>query len=109
MPWKRSEPMNQKIEFVLKAMGGGNFRALWAEYGIAAKTGYKWKERFVERGLAGMEEKSRRPKASPEALSEEVVCAIVRLKQRHPGWGPRKIQELYRREHGEGPSESSFK
>ena len=101
--------MNQKTEFVLKAMGGGNFRALCAEYGIAAKTGYKWKERFMERGLEGMEEKSRRPHASPEALSEEQVCEIVRLKQRHADWGPRKIQDLYVREHGKGPSESSCK
>jgi len=101
--------MNQKVEFVLKAMGGGNFRALCAEYGIAAKTGYKWKERFMQRGLEGMEEESRRPHASPEALSEVAVCRIIRLKQRHPHWGPKKIQELYRREHGEVPSESSFK
>ena len=109
MPWKKSEPMNSKIEFVLKAMGGGNFRALCAEYGIAPKRGYKWKERFIESGLEGMEEKSRRPRGSPEALSEEEICEMIRLKQRHPRWGPRKIQELYRREHQKVPSESSFK
>jgi len=63
----------------------------------------------MQRGLEGMAEESRRPHASPEALSEAQVCEIVRLKQRHPHWGPRKIQELYRREHGEVPSESSFK
>jgi putative transposase len=101
--------MEQKMEFVLKAMGGCNFRQLCREYGIAAKTGYKWKERFLERGMEGMKEESRRPKQSPEALEETEVCAIVRLKQRHPNWGPKKIQELYRREHGKAPSESSFK
>jgi putative transposase len=102
--------MKQKAEFVLRAMGGGNFRALCAEYGIAAKTGYKWKERFMQGGLEGMEEESRRPHASPEALGEAEVCEIVRLKQRHKHWGPKKIQELYRRQHGgEVPSESSFK
>lgn len=36
---------------------------------------------------------------------------MVRLKQAHPHWGPRKIRELYRRAHRgtEPPSESSFK
>ena len=35
---------------------------------------------------------------------------MVRLKQAHPHWGPRKIQALYVRQHeGEVPSESSFK
>jgi hypothetical protein len=35
---------------------------------------------------------------------------MVRLKQAHPHWGPRKFQALYQRQHGgEVPSESSFK
>jgi len=109
MPWKKTEVMNQKIEFVLRAMGRCNFRALCAEYGIAAKTGYKWKERFMKRGMEGMEEESRRPHGSPEGLLEWQVCEMLRLKQRHLSWGARKLQELYRREHGEAPSESSFK
>jgi transposase len=46
MPWKKSEPMEQRIEFGIKAMRALNFRALCQEYGISTKTGYKWKERF---------------------------------------------------------------
>ena len=53
--------MEQRIEFALKAMGTLNFRALCQEYGISAKTGYKWRERFLREGLEGMEEESRRP------------------------------------------------
>ena len=109
MPWKKSEPMEQRIEFAIKAMGTLNFRALCREYGISAKTGYKWKERFLREGLAGMEEESRRPKSSPEQLPEEEVCEIVRLKLAHLSWGPRKIRELYFRRHKEAASESSFK
>ena len=61
MPWKKSEPMDQRREFALKALGTLNFRALCQEYGISAKTGYKWRERFLRQGLEGMEEESRRP------------------------------------------------
>jgi putative transposase len=109
MPWKKSEPMEQRIEFGLKAMRAVNFRALCQEYGISAKTGYKWKERFLREGVAGMAEESRRPKNSPEQLGEEKVCEIVRLKLAHVSWGPRKIRELYLRRHGEVASESTFK
>jgi transposase InsO family protein len=57
-----------------------------------------------------MAEESRRPKRHADQLGEEVVCEMVRLKQAHPHWGPRKIQALYKRRHGaEVPSESSFK
>jgi transposase InsO family protein len=109
MPWKKNEPMEQRIEFAMKALGALNFRALCQEYGISAKTGYKWKERFLREGMEGMEERSRRPHGHAEQLAEERVCEMVRLKLAHKDWGPRKIRELYRRRHGEAASESSFK
>src|SRR5438270_181324 len=62
MPWRRTEPMEQRIEFALGAVRTLNFRALCQEYGISAKTGYKWKERFLRDGVRGMEEQSRRPR-----------------------------------------------
>ncbi len=101
--------MDQRIEFAVRAMRTLNFRALCQEYGISAKTGYKWKERFLRKGLAGMEEQSRRPKSHAEQVPEEEVCEIVRLKLAHWSWGPRKIRELYLRRHGEVASESTFK
>src|SRR5690349_12774532 len=109
MPWKEVLKMNQRVEFALKALRTENFRELCLEYGISAKTGYKWRERFLKQGASGMEELSRKPLKSPKGLGESVVCEIVRLKGRHMHWGPRKIRELYRRQHGEAPSESTFK
>src|SRR5881392_2629404 len=109
MPWKKIEPMEERIEFALKAMGTLNFRALCQEYGISAKTGYKWKERFLREGIKGMEERSRRPQSHADQLSEVTVCEIVRLQLAHGSWGPRKIRELYRRRHQEVASESTFK
>src|ERR1700681_2290964 len=109
MPWKKSEPMDQRREFALKALGTLNFRALCQEYGISPKTGYKWRERFLRQGLEGMEEDSRRPRSSPKQLSEGQVCEMVKLKLVHRHWGPRKIRTLYHRRHGQAPSESSFK
>lgn len=102
--------MDQKLEFVMKAAVCSNFRELCQEYGISPKTGYKWKARFLQNGLAGMEELSRRPHAHAKELPEKVVCEIINLKQAHPNWGPRKIRALYERKHrGKVPSESSFK
>ena len=102
--------MEQRIEFALKALRTLNFRELCREYGISPKTGYKWRDRLREHGMAGLNELSRRPHAHPQELGEAVVCEMVRLKQAHPHWGPRKIQALYERQHGGAvPSESSFK
>ncbi len=109
MPWKAINAMNQRTEFVLKALQTDNFRALCQEYGISPKTGYQWKERFVTEGLSGLAEHSRRPRSSPEGLSEAVVCEIVRLKQKHRYWGARKLRDIYGRLHTPLPSESSCK
>src|SRR5215831_12167249 len=97
MPWKKNEPMELRIEFCCKALRGGNFRALCREYGISAKTGYKWQQRFLREGAGGMVEESRRPRSHAQSLCEEEICRMVRLKVAHPQWGPRKIRELYLR------------
>lgn len=101
--------MNQRIEFALRSLRTDNFRALCQEYGISTKTGYKWRQRFLQYGESGMAEASRRPHRSPRGLDEAVVCEIVRLKHAHPPWGPRKVRSVYGRLHAEVPSESSFK
>jgi transposase InsO family protein len=66
-------------------------------------------ERFKAEGMGGMSERSRRPHSSPESVSEEVICQMIKLKERHRHWGPRKIRSVYLRHWGEAPSESSFK
>lgn len=111
MSWKEVNVMNQRTEFALRALAGGeNFRHLCREYGVSTKTGYKWRERFLQRGLAGLNDLSRRPGSSPRELSEAVVCEIVRIKEAHRAWGPKKIRAIYERVHGRPvPSESSFK
>ena len=101
--------MNQRKEFVLKAIHTQNFRQLCEEYGISTKTGYKWRERFYQYGYEGMSELSRRPLGHAKELGEAMVCEIVRLKQAHPRWGPRKLRDIYQRIHNQVPSESSFK
>jgi putative transposase len=112
MPWQELEVMDQRTEFVLRVIRGVEvFGEVCREYGISRKTGYKWKERFLEEGLSGLGDESRRPKSSPRELSEAMVCAIVKLKLAHPGWGARKVRAVLERTlpNGELPSESSFK
>ena len=110
MPWKETDVMNLRTEFALRALGRTVvFKDLCHEYGISRKTGYKWKERFLEEGIQGLYDLARRPKSSPHQLPEETVCEIVRFKMLHRTWGPKKIREVYFRSYGETPCLSSFK
>ncbi len=100
MPWKEVNIMKLKLAFIEKSFQKGvNFTELCTEYGISTKTGYKWKERFYEEGLSGLQEKSRKPLSSPNQLSEEIICEIIRIKQTKQNWGPKKIRSVYVRNH----------
>lgn len=112
MPWQETDVVELRTEFVLRVMRGVEpFGDVCREYGISRKTGYKWKERFIQEGLAGLGDESRRPKTSPTELSETMVCQIIKLKHAHPGWGPRKLRAVLARTGSPSdlPSESSFK
>lgn len=100
MPWKERKVEEQKKEFVLRAVRNEEaFVSLCREYGIKPKTGYKWKKRFEEDGLSGLEDRSRRPHSSPKQLGEDAACGLIALKLAHLRWGPKKILELFARKH----------
>lgn len=112
MPWTETDVMDQRTEFVLRVLRNvERFGDVCKEYGISRKTGYKWKERFLEDGLSGLGDVSRRPKTSPNELGEGIVCQILKLKLAHPCWGARKLRAVLERTAAkdELPSESSFK
>ena len=111
MGWKATDVMDQKTEFTMRAVKGLEPMAqLCREFGISRKTGYKWKQRFLDQGLPGLQDDSRRPKTCSHGLDEDTVCRIIELKHAHPKWGPKKLQAIMQR-CGERnvPSLSSFK
>lgn len=83
------------------------FKHLCTEYGISEKTGYKWKNRYLEAGKAGLFDQNRAPKNSPDSLKEDVVIGLIKLKTAHPYWGGKKIHALYAKNHSDPPSLSS--
>ncbi len=68
-------------------------------YGVSRKTAYKWIDRYLRQGPAGIEERSRRPHSSPNQTPEEIVSAILQARQRHPSWGGKKLLTLLHEGH----------
>jgi len=112
MPWSETDAMDQRTEFVLRVLRNTErFGDLCREFGVSRKTGYKWKERFFREGLSGLADQSRRPRKTPNEISETMVCQIVKLKLAHRAWGARKLRAVLERTvpKEDLPSESSFK
>lgn len=96
MPWKETNTVDQRTEFVNRALREEmSFTALCREFGISTKTGYKWKQRFLDNGRSGMRDLSRKPRDSPTVVTADAACDVVLLKLEHPGWGPSKVHDVY--------------
>lgn len=100
MPWSQTTPMHQRTLFIADHLRGTrSVTELCTEYGISRKTAYKWIERFIRRGPAGLEDRSRRPRSAPNATEPAVVEALLALRHRHPTWGARKLIAFLARRH----------
>ena len=95
MPWKETDKMEQK-ELFIKAMLANEkpFKHLCADFGISEKTGHKWKNRFYEQGKAGLYEQSR-ARLTQDMIDGDTAAELIRIKNAHLAWGPKKIQEIY--------------
>lgn len=98
MPWQEIDVMENRRRFVLAATEEGACMAsLCREYGISRKTGYKWRNRYLECGdLVSLEELPRRPKSMPGKIETKVEDRVVKLRKKY-GWGSRKLRRLLRR------------
>lgn len=100
MPWSETSPMDQRTQFIADFLRGLlSHTELCELYQVSRKTGYKWIERYLRQGPAGLEERSRRPRCSPNATPEDIVEAILEARRRHPAWGAKKLLTLLQKRH----------
>lgn len=101
MPWKPSDVMSLREEFVQLALQeDANRRELCRRFGVSAQTGYKWLARYRAEGASGLADRSRRAHSSPRQTAPHIEALVVALRREHPQWGGRKLsrrlQELGR-------------
>ncbi|MEJ2353689.1 MAG: IS481 family transposase [Anaerolineales bacterium] len=110
MPWKETTPMSQRKAFIKAAIQPDcNMTQLCLAYEISRKTGYKWLGRYRQDGEAGLRDRSRRPKHSPEQTPPEVEAEVLALRRKHPAWGGRKLHvRLKALGHAHVPSPSTI-
>lgn len=76
-------------------------------YDISRQQFYEWKRRFEAEGLAGLADRSHRPKSSPRQVGAELERAICAMRADHPHWGPRRIRAELSRRGGIPPAKST--
>lgn len=92
MPWKDVSVMDERLEFVrMVGLGGLGMAELCRRFGISRDTGYRLVLRWRAEGVAGLEDRSRRPLTSPRRTAAALEQAVIELRDAHPAWGGRKL------------------
>lgn len=100
MPWSQTSPMDQRTQFVADFLRQVlSVTELCDLYGISRKTAYKWIERYLRQGPAGLEERARRPHSSPNRTPDEITHALLEARRKHPSWGGKKLLSLVHKRH----------
>lgn len=100
MPWKELSPMDQRTQLIADYLRQSlTVTELCALYGVSRKTAYKWIDRYLHLGPAGLDARSRRPRHSPNATAPEIVAAFLEARRRHPSWGGKKLLTIVHKRH----------
>jgi transposase len=96
--------MDERIRFIADYLRETfSISELCDQYDVSRKTGYKWIERYLHLGPAGLEEWSRRPRLCPRQTPQHVVEAICEARRHHPTWGAKKLLTIERKRHPDWP------
>jgi transposase InsO family protein len=96
--------MDQRTQFIADYL-----RQTWSiselceHYSVSRKTGYKWIDRYLTHGPAGLEELSRRPRNCWRQTPDHVVQALLEARRRHPSWGAKKLLCILAKRHADWP------
>jgi len=90
----RRNPYHLRRELVQAALREG-ISMTARSFHTTRKTVRKWLRRFEEKGLAGLKEMSRAPHAIPHKTPPDVEVVVVKLRQRMPAFGPRRLKVTY--------------
>ena len=102
MPWKESDVMDQRVDFVRDALSERfTMVELCARYHVSRRIGYKWLGRFANDGKRGLVDRSRRPHTCPTAVRSVLTELLCEFRRLHPAWGARKLLKVLRGRHPE--------
>lgn len=107
MPFRGKEEAREEL-CRLALQEGANRRELCRRYKVQPRILYKWLKRYREEGVAGLSDRSRRPRGSPGRTEPEMEAAVVEVRRENPMWGGRKIAAVLDRRGVDPPSPSTI-
>ncbi|MFJ6200012.1 helix-turn-helix domain-containing protein [Micromonospora sp. NPDC092111] len=80
--------VEQRYRAVLSVQAGDPVVEVAARDGVSRQTVHAWLARYAEAGLAGLQDRSRRPRGCAHQASPEVEALVCELRRHHSRWVP---------------------
>jgi transposase InsO family protein len=104
MPWQARSAMDEKASFIFEwESGESTISALCESFGISRTLAYRYINRYLDYGRAGLMEQSRAPRRVWNRTAEDLEQAVLELRRRKPRRGALKLQQLLREQFARRP------
>lgn len=84
--------VEQRYDAVKEVLEGqGTVTEVARRYGVTRQSLHNWLRRYRERGMAGLVDRSKRPRSCPHRTPARAELRVIELRREHPRWGPRRL------------------
>ena len=98
-----------RLEIILAPeVSGLTVKEVCERYGFSKTQFYEWLKRYQTEGVAGLSDRSSRPRSSPHRTDPAMERTVCALRVDHPDWGPRRIRAELRRRGASPPAASTI-
>jgi transposase len=84
--------VEQRLDAVRAVLDGADVVEAAARAGVHRATLHRWIARYLTGQLAGLADRSHRPRLCPRQVSDVVEVAVAEMRREHPRWGSRRIR-----------------
>ena len=84
--------VEQRLDAVRAVLDGAEVTEVAARLGVHRATVHRWVARYLSGQIAGLADRSHRPRSSPRQAAGMVEAAGAEMRREHPRWGSRRIR-----------------
>jgi transposase len=84
--------VEQRLDAVRAVLAGGVVEEVAAGVGVHRTTLHRWMVRYLLEGVAGLSDRSHRPRSCPHQVCSKVEALVAEMRREHPRWGAKRIR-----------------
>lgn len=84
--------VEQRLDAVRAVLAGASVTEVAATVGVSRVSVHAWLQRYLLEGVAGLADRSHRPRSSPQQVSDAVAVMVTEMRRTHPRWGAKRIR-----------------